>query len=333
MADVARIAGVSVTTVSHVINGTRKVNPETEQAVRSALEATGYTNDVIARSLRTGTTRTIGLAMSAISNPYFADVVHAVEQRATEAGYTLLLVDTHDTAQQELIAVQQLTGRRVDAVIIAPSAHPEPALAYLRARKTATVLIDRFFDAELDQVGADNAAPTALLVEHLHQIGHQRIGLIAGLTGLATSEERMTGYREGLRRCGLRYNDALVAEGGSAKEPAQEAVKALMTSRRPPTGLVVANNQMTIGAMRGLRELGVKVPDDLALVAFDDFEWADLFHPRLTTIAQPTQAIGEMAVNMLLSRLRSPGEPARKVRLGATLVHRDSCGCPPDAPG
>lgn len=327
MAEVARAAGVSVTTVSHVINGTRKVNRDTEQAVRKALEATGYTNDVIARSMRTGSTATIGLAISAISNPYFTDVVHSVESHSSQAGYTLLLVDTHDDPDRELKAVQQLTSRRVDGVILAPSPQPDKTLAYLGSRRTPTVLIDRQLDVALDQVGAENVGPTTQLVEHLHDLGHTRIGLIAGLDGLSTSQERVEGYRQALRNRRVRYSRDLVANGGSTEGQAQEAVKRLLKSRRPPTALVVANNLMTIGAMRGLRELGVNVPTDLALAVFDDFEWADLFQPRLTAVAQPVQAMGELAVDMLLSRLRSPDAAPRTVRLSSTFVHRESCGC------
>jgi LacI family transcriptional regulator len=282
---------------------------------------------MIAQSMRTGSTGTIGLAMSAISNPYFADVVHAVEEQAARAGLTLLLIDTHDDPAREFTAVQQLEGRRVDAVILAPSAKPEAALAYLRRRGTPTVLIDRLLDVELDQVAAQNTAPTAQLVEHLAVNGHRRIGMISGLDGLATSEERLAGYREGLRRCGLEFDPDLVVSGGSQEHLAREAVGRLLSGPTRPTALLVANNQMTIGVMRGLQDLSMVVPRDIALVVFDDFPWADLFHPRLTSIAQPIQAMGELAVDLLTARLRTPDAPPRKLRLETTFVHRDSCGC------
>ena len=160
MADVARVAGVSTSTVSHVVNGTRKVSQETEQVVREAIHTTGYTHDRIARSLATGKTRTIGLAMSAISNPYFAELAHAIEQEATRAGYTMLLADTHDESERELRAIRDLLGRRVDGVLLAPSAQPTAALELLRTRAVPTVLIDRFVPVELDQIATENIAPT-----------------------------------------------------------------------------------------------------------------------------------------------------------------------------
>jgi LacI family transcriptional regulator len=328
MADVARVAGVSTSTVSHVVNGTRKVSEAAERAVREAIQATGYTHDRIARSLATGRTRTIGLAMSAISNPYFAELAHAIEREAARAGYTLLLADTHDESERELRATKDLLGRRVDGVILAPSAAPAATLELLRKRAVPTVIIDRFVPVEIDQIATENIAPTARLVEHLAELGHERIGMIAGLEGLATTEERIEGYRRGLASSSLPFDPELVAHGHSGAEPARAAAHRLLALTRPPTALVVTNNRMTIGVMRALREASLRVPDDIALVAFDDFEWADLFHPRLTTIAQATTQLGEQSVAMLLSRLANPDLLVRKVRLEPTFVHRESCGCP-----
>jgi LacI family transcriptional regulator len=333
MADVARVAGVSTSTVSHVLNATRKVSEETERAVREAIKATGYTHDRIARSLATGKTRTIGLAMSAISNPYFAELAHAIEREAARDGYTLLLADTHDDPERELRAISDLLGQRVDGVILAPSSQPSAVLELLRRRGVPTVLIDRFLPVEFDQIGTENTAPTARLIEHLAELGHVRIGIIAGLEGLSTTDERIEGYRLGLAAAGIEFDSELVAHGKSDIEPARAAAERLLALERPPTALVATNNRMTIGVMRALREAKLKVPEDVALVAFDDFEWADLFHPRLTTIAQSTKQIGEQSVTMLLTRLANPGLFARKVRLEPKFVHRESCGCGLAAPG
>jgi LacI family transcriptional regulator len=265
--------------------------------------------------------------MSALSNPYFAELAHAIEREAARAGYTLLLADTHDAPERELRATKDLLGRRVDGVILAPSAQPTAALELLRKRAVPTVLIDRFVPVELDQIATENIAPTARLVEHLAELGHERIGMIAGLRGLATSEERIEGYRRGLASSSLPFDPELVVRGDSDTEAARAAVPRLLGLERPPTALVVTNNRMTIGVMRALREASLRVPDDMALVAFDDFEWADLFHPRLTTIAQATTQIGEQSVTMLLSRIANPDLFARKVQLAPRFVHRESCGC------
>lgn len=151
---------------------------------------------------------------------------------------------------------------------------------------------------------------------------------MAGLPGLSTTAERIAGYRQGLTAARLPYDDHLVVHGDSEAAGAERATAALLALAAPPTALVTANNAMTIGTLRALREHGLGVPDDLALCCFDDFAWADLFSPRLTAIAQPSREIGAQAVRVLLERLDMPDRPARTVRLDCTFVHRTSCGCP-----
>ncbi|WP_435217052.1 LacI family DNA-binding transcriptional regulator [Streptomyces sp. bgisy034] len=334
MADVARHAGVSVATVSHVLNETRPVLPHTRQAVLDAMEELGYTPNTLARSLVTSRTRSIGLAVSAISNPYFTEILQGVEAAALEHGYSLLIADPHDDPGHERKVVQLLHERRVDGMIVAPSADPRELLAYLGRHKMPAVLLDRVVDAPadgstgLDQVCADSAEPTARLVTHLAELGHRRIGLVAGLPGLSTTTERLAGYRDGLAAAGLAHDEGLVVHGNSESPGAEQATTALLSLPSPPTALVTANNAMTMGALRSLRDHGLSVPDDIALCCFDDFAWADLFSPRLTVIAQPSRDIGAQAVSVLLDRLAGPDRPARTVRLPCTFVHRTSCGCP-----
>jgi LacI family transcriptional regulator len=330
MADIARLAGVSVTTVSHVVNKTRPVAPDTETAVLAAIAKTGYVADSVVRSQRTAGTQTIGLAMSAISNPYFGEVVHGLERAASRHGYSLLLADTHDEMRTELRAVSDLLSRRVEAIVLAPSPDPSGALRHARLQGVPVVLIDRLMKAEVDQIGSENLEPTAELVDHLVGIGHRRIAMISGRVGLTTSDERVTGYRLGLRRNRIRFTPEYLVNGDSRDDEAQAALMTLLALPKPPTAIVVGNNLMTIGVMRGAREAGVRIPDDLALVAFDDFEWADLFHPRLTVIAQATHQMGAQALELVMSRLADPTMPARRIVMHPTLVHRESCGCPPE---
>ncbi|WP_030809772.1 LacI family DNA-binding transcriptional regulator [Streptomyces sp. NRRL F-2799] len=334
MADVARSAGVSVATVSHVLNGTRPVLPHTRQAVLDAVEALGYTPNSLARSLVTSRTRSIGLAVSAISNPYFTEILQGVEAAALAAGYSLLIADPHDDPEHELKVVQLLHGRRVDGMIVAPSAEPGGLVAYLRRQAVPTVLLDRVLgptgpgQGPFDQVCAENSGPMSELVTHLASLGHRRIGLVAGLPGLSTTSERIAGYRQGLAAAGLDADDELVVSGSSESTGAERATAALLALPGAPTALVTANNAMTIGALRALRERGLSVPGDIALACFDDFAWADLFAPRLTAIAQPSREMGAQAVQVLLDRLAAPDREARTVRLPCAFVHRASCGCP-----
>ncbi|MET9719640.1 LacI family DNA-binding transcriptional regulator [Streptomyces rochei] len=335
MADVARSAGVSVATVSHVLNGTRPVLPHTRQAVLDAVEELGYTPNTLARSLVTSRTRSIGLAVSAISNPYFTEILQGVEAAALEHGYGLLIADPHDDPGHEREVVRLLHERRVDGVIVAPSADPRGLVAYLGRHRVPTVFLDRVVDGAaedgappFDQVCAEGTGPTSRLVTHLAGLGHRRIGLVAGRPGLSTTRERITGYRHGLATVGLPWDERLVVHGDSEAAGGERATGALLSLSVPPTALVTANNAMTIGALRALRERRLSVPGDLALCCFDDFAWADLFSPRLTAVAQPSREIGARAVRLLLDRLAEPDRPGRTERLPCAFVHRTSCGCP-----
>jgi LacI family transcriptional regulator len=328
MAQVAREAGVSITTVSHVVNGTRPVHPETVARVTAAMARTNFTPNTIARALAGAKTQSIGLAINGISNPYFMDVIAAIEAAGARAGYTLLLVDTHDEAAHELHAARTLVQRRVDGLLLAPSAGAmEGVLPYLAESGTPLVVLDRFVPADVDQVAVENEAPMAALVEHVLGHGHRRVALVAGLDGLTTTVERERGYRRALHAAGLPFDAELVRSGGSRREPAHAAVDALLALPEPPTAIVTANNAMTIGALQALGDRGVRVPDDVALAVFDDFEWATVVRPQLTAVAQPTRLIGERAVELMLRRIADPDAPAERLTLPAELRVRESCGC------
>ncbi|MGC9409041.1 LacI family DNA-binding transcriptional regulator [Streptomyces sp. DZ1-3] len=334
MADVARSAGVSVATVSHVLNDTRPVLPNTRRAVLDAVEELGYTPNTLARSLVTSRTRSIGLAVSAISNPYFTEILQGVEASALEHGYGLLIADPHDDPAHEREVVRMLHERRVDGMIVAPSAEPKGLVAYLGRHRVPAVFLDRVVEVpkgdgapRFDQVCAESAEPTARLVGHLTGLGHRRVGLVAGRPGLSTTRERITGYRHGLAAAGLPFDERLLVHGDSEADGGARASAALLSLAVPPTALITANNAMTIGALRALRDRGLSVPGDVALCCFDDFAWADLFTPRLTAIAQPSRDLGAQAVRLLLERLAAADRPARTVRLPCAFVHRTSCGC------
>ena len=280
MRDVAAAAGVSVTTVSHVLNNTRPVSAELRQRVQDAVDASGYTTNSVARALATRNTMLIGVVMSFLSNSFFAPLASSIEKTARRHGYTILLTDSHESTADELAQVRIMLDRRVDGVLLAPSSpHPERILDLLAERGVPTVLVDRMASHRFDEVGVENVEATASLVAHLAERGHTRIGFISGKAGLSTTTERLTGYRLGLERAGLAYDRRNVRSGSSRTEPAREAVHALLATPNPPTALVPANNAMAIGVLRGLRDRGMRVPGDVAVAAFDDFEWADLMNP------------------------------------------------------
>ncbi|MFQ6346185.1 LacI family DNA-binding transcriptional regulator [Pseudomonas sp. R11F] len=326
MDDVASRAGVSTSTVSHVLNGTRKVSPVTVQAVQRAIEELGYIPNTLARSLARSSTSTIGVAISALSNHYFSETVHAIETECAKHGYMMLFVDTHDDPEQELRVVTALHHRRVDGMVLAPS-NGSKALDYLRANQIPAVLVDRMMSEQFDQVGVDNAQPTQALIAHLIAHGHRRIGFIAGREGFSTTDERVAGYRAALQAAGLAFDPQLLVNGGSNTQPARQATVQLLGLAAPPTAIMAGNNLMTLGAMHALRDAHIAVPGQMALVGFDDFDWADFFVPRLTLIAQPVQALGARAVDLLLQRMARPDAPTQSVRLAPTLRLRHSCGC------
>lgn len=331
MADVAARAGVSVSTVSHVVNGTRPVSAESSARVREAIEASGYVPNAVARSLATSSTNLIGVVMSATSNPLFGPLFSAVEEAARRRGFNLLLADSHEQAKLEQEQVQVMLNHQVAGLVLAPAGSGSVRLLdALDARHVPTILIDRFADDRFDQVGTENVASTAELVGHLADRGHRRIAFISGRRSISTTAERLAGYRAGLEAAGLPFDAALIRCGQSLAAPARQATQRLLGLPQPPTAIVSGNNEMTLGMLRGIRDAGLRVPYDIAAAAFDDVEWADLIEPGMTVQSQDVAAIGHTAVNLLVQRIRGGrGRPERR-HIDPEFVHRSSCGCDPE---
>lgn len=328
MDDVARAANVSMSTVSHVLNGTRKVSQATTKAVREAMQTVGYMPNTLAQALAGAASRTIGVAIPAVTNHYFTDVVRAIEAGCARNGLLMFLADTHDDPAQELSVVQALHQRRVDGIVLAPTEDPERrTLEYLRSNRIPSVLVDRFISGDFDQVGVENKHSSSKLVAHLIEHGHRRIGLITGAPGVSTTEERLAGYRAALEEAGLPFDASLVRCGESRIDPAFHAARELLKLDLRPTAIMAANNLMTIGAMRALHDARIEVPTQMALVGFDDFDWADYFNPRLTVMAQPLEDLGTRAVEFLMKRIKEPDARVQSVYLAPSLRIRNSCGC------
>lgn len=330
MAEVAKLAGVSVSTVSHVVNKTRKVAPETEELVRAAMARTGYRHNLAARALATQSTDTIGLAMSMVTNPYFADLVRGVERQLRAAGYTLVLADTNDDGRVALDVLDHLMSRRVSGLIVSPLEGDREFAASLQSLLDddfPLLLLDRRSNLASDQVFSESVDAVDTLTTHLAGHGHTRIAYVTGSKSSMSARDRLAGYRRAVRRLALDRTPDLVIHGESDEKIAEERVLAHLAGPAPATALVVGNNQMTLGALRAIQQLGLSVPRDLALVCYDDFEWADLFSPRLTTIAQDAVTLATTAVDLLLARLDAPGQPPRRVVVPTEFRARESCGC------
>lgn len=330
MSDVAKVAGVSVTTVSHVLNNTRRVNQETKDRVLRALGETNYRRNALATALVTSRTRSIGVSISAFQNPYFANLVHAIEGRALARGYTLMMGDSHDHVETEERLFESFLGRRVDGLIVAPAPGSESAsLPMILQHDTPLVLIDRHIkDVDCDQLAPENTEPAALLTSHLIEAGHTRIAVMAGMAGLQSTIERLEGCRQAMDEAGVELRADLVGEGNSVIDDAYtEALRIFGTASSRPTGIVVLNNAMTIGTLRAFKDLKLRVPTDVALVCYDDFEWADLFEPSLTAIEQNVNLMGHQAVDLLLDRIEGSNAPRQILRIPTVYHHRHSCGC------
>jgi LacI family transcriptional regulator len=325
LVEVARTAGVSVSTVSHVVNGTRYVSPGKAKLVNDAIEAVGYLPNTLARSLKLASTSCVGLAISALSNPYFSDIICAVEAECARLGLMVFLSDTQDDPEKEVAVIRALHQRRVDGIIFAPCADPVLALDYIERHRLPCVLIDRMADTRFDQIGMDNFAAMQALVDHVAAMGHRHIGFVAGQPGFATTVERVAGFHAALEAKGLRVAPDAVVTGSASTDGATAAAHRLLSQPRPPTVIVTGNNMATVGVMRAVRERGLAVPDDLSLVGIDDFEWADLFEPRLTLLAQPCGEIGRQAAALLVERITTPEGTRRSVRLAPELHVRTSC--------
>jgi LacI family transcriptional regulator len=327
--DVARLAGVSIATVSATINQTAYVSPGLQARVRRAIVKTGYHPDGIARSLKTRTTQTLGLIISDIANPFFTALVRGIEDVANAHQYTLVLCNTDERLEKEQAYVQLLRSRRVDGLIMAPAGRPRDYAGFPQALAVPVVFIDRRVPAEADAVVVDNAGGACEAVAYLLQLGHRRIGVIAGLPHISTSRERLAGYARAHEAAGLRPDPAWRKMGASRLEGGYRAALQLLASPRPPTAIFATNNLMAIGLMRAIAERGLQCPRDLSVACFDDFEWAAVFHPRLTTVAQPTYEMGVTAAQLLFARLTGAATgAARETVLAPTLIIRDSCAPP-----
>lgn len=324
MVDVAKLAGVSISTVSHVLNGTRRVSPQTRRRVLKAIEQTGYQQDALARAVRRSKSDSIGLIVSDAGEPAFADMVHGVEDAAAKRGLTLLLANSAESAEREESAIRSLLDRRVDGLILARAAATTPrALDRLRGSDTPLVLLDRIYlDEPFDQVGAQNRESTMSLVEHLYAAGHRRIAVVVGDLRVPTLAERVAGFEDAVRA--LRLDPALQATIARSDDSEIHVALAAALDELQVTAVIALSTPLAAAALRSLNSRGSRVGSDVAFAAFDGFAYPDLFHPRLTTVHQPAFDMGVAAVAMIAARLENPEAPNQTVRLRQHVVFRES---------
>ena len=332
--EVARLAEVSPATVSRVLNGSSAVSPERRKRILDVVDRLGYRPNRLARNLRRQQADMIGVVVSDIENPHFSEAVRVVEDAAYRAGYRVLLCNTDETPAKQRSYLEMLAGERVLAAIVSPADAVGSGVDALLSLGIPVVAFDRVIDdPRTDAVTCDNVAGLRRLTEHLLWLGYRRIAYVGGRPDVETGAERLEGYLQAMRAAG---QVPFAVDGGFRVEGAEAAVGTLLAHREPPEALIVANNQMTLGALRATRRAGLRVPGDLALACVDDPPWAELVDPPLTTLAQPVRQMAETAMTLLLERIEQGRTTPQRVVLPLELRVRSSSGLregqPPEGP-
>lgn len=348
--DVAKYAGVSTATVSHVINQTRFVSEETRQKVLDAIETLNYQPSAIARGLATNATQTIGLIVADITNPFFTAVARGVEDEINRHGYHTIFSNTDEDPEREDEYLRLLSARQIDGLIIAPARVHSERLVRMSEGGMPILLIDR--DAtgvRAPLVCVDNEGGAYQAVKYLIELGHRRIGILMGMETISTHVLRLNGYKRALIEAGLPSDEALIARTDNwfylpqgdqvASAPPRSlsnvqmtpatfnALQQLLDLPNRPTAIFVTNNQMTLGTLYALKERQLRCPDDISIISFDDHEWAPLFTPPITAVRQPTYHLGQTAASLLMQLVKGE-EVEYPSPLPVEFMIRESCRRP-----
>ena len=331
--EVAKRARVSIATVSRTLNNASSVDPRTAERVRKAIEDLRYYPNTQARSLVSGRSHILGLIVSDITNPFFPELVKGFEDIAVQRGYEIMVSSTGYDSARMALCVRRLMERKVEGVAIMTSEMDQPLIEQLERRKVPTVFLDVGAARRLiSNIRVDYAAGINQAVEHLLDLGHQRIGFISGPLGLKSARIRRSAFLECLTRTGILEDENLVVEGDHTIEGGLVAMTRLLSFKNPPTAVLASNDLMAIGAMRSVRSKGWSVPEDVSVIGFDDIHFAQFTEPPLTTVALSRRELAENAICALLRHLHpeQPGRPARGTEYTVTpvLVVRDSTSPP-----
>jgi LacI family repressor for deo operon, udp, cdd, tsx, nupC, and nupG len=324
--EVAEAAKVSVATVSRTLQMPDVVAPQTRARVQAAIERLGYRPNAQARMLRTARTHVIVALVPDISNPFFSEVIRGIEQVAHQNGYSVLLGDTQNSRVREKAYAELLATRQADGLITL-LAHIPPIV--ISASLPVVNACEYVKDKSITSVYVDNVAAAREAVEYLLTLGHRDIAFVTGPMDSPISIDRDQGYEEALQRAGIKRNRKLTAIGDFSVEAGIRAVDTLLAKKFRFTAVFCSNDEMAIGAMRAIKSNGLRVPEDVSVIGFDDIRFARYMDPPLTTVAQPKDELGREAMSMLIELLRGSDMPARKRILPTQLVVRGSTGrCP-----
>ncbi len=325
--DVAKRSGVSATTVSHVLNETRKVSAEAKRRVLETVKELNYQPNSVARSLRKKESQSFGLILPDSANQYFAEIQVGVEKAAYEKGYSVILCNTEGDLEREKLYVKVLRNKQVDGILFISVGDQNETLKSLQESRIPVVLVDRDLpDLEIDSVIADNFQGGYLATQHLLTLGHTQIGCITGPAGIIASGRRIAGYKKALEESGIHFDLDLVKAGDFHAASGKVAALQLLNQYKNPSAIFAFNDLMAIGAIQAAVECKRSIPKDMSVIGFDDIELSSYLQPPLTTVRQPKQEMGRMAVEMLLNRIEDHNLPINKVVLPISIINRDSCG-------
>lgn len=324
--DVAEAAGVSRSTASRALTGSGYVGLGVRERVQTAADALGYVPDDMARHLKQRVSRSVGVLVPDLRNPFFADVAAGISQGARRRGFAMILADGDGTAAGEVEAARRFVALRVAGVLVAPLS--ERVTGFLGGQRVPVVQVDRHVDgAPMDAVMFDNLAAAREVTEHLIGLGHRRIALVVDDSGGSTTRDRRRGHLDACRSAGLPVDDALVLTCPPDAGATRDRVRALLAGPEAPTAVFAAGVLLAEGAWRAASDLGLRVPRDLSLAAYDDAAWMSLVTPGVTAVRQDAVALGEAALDRLLDRLETPGAP-EVTALAAEVRYRGSTAPP-----
>ncbi len=326
--DIAHAARVSHSTVSRALHHSPLVNGETGDRIRQIARRMGYRPSAVARSLVTNKTWTIGVVVTTIADPFIAELVSGIEEKANDHGYSVFLANSNADPEREMKVVHSFHERRVDGIVVTASRVGALYLPLLTELEAPIVLINNQYPGEFAySVVIDNIEASRAATEHLIQLGHKRIAYIGDRQGFQSDTERYTGYRQALDLAGLSFLPELVVDGDGKAESGGAAIELLLKLPEKPTAIFCYNDMTALGALRAIRDHGLSVPGDLSLVGFDDLFIASYLEPRLTTVRQPRRQMGAMAMEMLLKLFS--GQPVEaSVKVSGELIVRESTAPP-----
>lgn len=325
--DVAKRAGVSTTTVSHVINKTRFVAEETRNAVWEAIKALHYSPSAVARSLKVNHTKTLGLLATSSEAPYFAEIIEAVENQCFERGYTLILGNAHNDLQKQRAYLSMMAQKRVDGLLVMCSEYPDDLLQMLEENRNIPMVVMDWGESRGDFTDTvqDNAFHGGYLAgRYLIERGHRDIGAIPGQMERNTGGGRHAGFLQAMQEAGISVRPEWIVQGDFEPESGYQAMQQILNQKQRPTAVFCGGDIMAMGAICAADEMGLRVPQDISVIGYDNVRNARYFTPALTTVHQPKAQLGEKALEMLLDRITSKREEPQTIEVQPTLIERRS---------